>query len=239
MKANLNKLSKQYLTALRKHLKPGVGSGLEPAIRLGRRAVALGLETLDLARIHAQTLTALVLPGGSSASRERMIKRAKAFFLETIAPIEHTHRAALEADVRVNQLNRTLRQRTVESSASTRYLKQGIVLRHASDQALKRSGKQHAELLAESCRLREHLRHLTHEILSAQEDERQKISHQLHDEIAQTLLGINVRLLSLKREAGRHAAGLRREIAVTRRVVNDSLQTLNGFASQFRTGHES
>ena len=50
-------------------------------------------------------------------------------------------------------------------------------------------------------RLQEHLRHLTHQILAAQEDERKKISRELHDEIAQTLLGINVRLLTLKKGA--------------------------------------
>lgn len=233
MKAKLNKLSKQYLAALRKHLKPGQGTSLQPAIQLGRRAVALGLETLDLAKIHAQVLTTLVSPGGSSTSRERTIKRAKAFFFEVIAPVENTHRAALEAEVHVNQLNRTLRQRTVESSASARHLKQGVVQRQASDRALKKSGKQHAKLLAESRRLREHLRHLTHEILSAQEDERQKISHQLHDEIAQTLLGINVRLLTLKNTAKANTAGLKKEIASTQRLVKQSLKTINRFAHEF------
>jgi len=34
------------------------------------------------------------------------------------------------------------------------------------------------------------LRRLTHRILTAQEAERKKISHELWDEIAQTLLGI-------------------------------------------------
>ena len=168
-----------------------------------------------------------------------MIKRAKAFFLEAIAPIENTHRAALEADVRVNQLNRTLRQRTVESSASTRHLKQGIVLRHASDQALKRSGKQHDKLLVESRRLREHLRYLTHEILSAQEDERHKISHQLHDEIAQTLLGINVRLLTLKKEALVNTHGLKKEIASTQRLVDKSVKSIKHFAREFSLHHRT
>ena len=239
MKAKLNKLSKQYLAALRKHLKPGLGTSLQPAIRLGRRAVALGLETLDLAKVHAQALTALVLPGGSFTSRERMIKRAKAFFLEAIAPIENTHRAALETGVRVDQLNQTLRQRTVESSASTRHLKQGIVQRQVVNQALKKSGKQHARLLAQSRRLREHLRHLTHEILSAQEDERQKISHQLHDEIAQTLLGINVRLLTLKNTAKANTASLKKEIASTQRLVEQSIKTINRFAHEFGLHHET
>ena len=168
-----------------------------------------------------------------------MIKRAKAFFLEAIAPIENTHRAALETGVRVDQLNQTLRQRTVESSASTRHLKQGIVQRQVVNQALKKSGKQHARLLAQSRRLREHLRHLTHEILSAQEEERHRISHQLHDEIAQTLLGINVRLLALKNIAKASTKGLKKEIASTQRLVKQSLKTIDRFAHEFGFHHET
>ena len=56
-------------------------------------------------------------------------------------------------------------------------------------------------LLRESRRPQDHLRHLTHQILSAQETDRKKISRKLQDEVAQTLLGINVRLLTLKKEA--------------------------------------
>ena len=61
--------------------------------------------------------------------------------------------------------------------------------------------------MKESWRLQKHLRHLTHQILSAQEEKRKKISRELQDEIAQTLLGINVRLLTLKKEAGRQHQG--------------------------------
>jgi signal transduction histidine kinase len=118
-------------------------------------------------------------------------------------------------------------------------LKRGIVRRRAADQALKRSGKHGVKLLAESRRLREHLRHLTHEILSAQEDERQKISRQLHDEIAQTLLGINVRLLTLKNAAQANAAGLKKEIASTQRLVKQSVLTINQFAHEFGLHHET
>ena len=74
-------------------------------------------------------------------------------------------------------------------------------------------------LLEESLALQEHLRHLTHRILSAQEAERKKISRDLQDEIAQTLLGINVRLLTLKKAAKGNTANLKKEIANTQRLV--------------------
>ncbi|MBI5386983.1 MAG: hypothetical protein HZA90_20105 [Verrucomicrobia bacterium] len=239
MKDKLSRLSEHYLAALRQHLKSGPTAGSQSATRIGRQAVALGLETLALARIHEQALTTLVLPGGSSKAREQMIKRARAFFAETIVPIEKTHRPALKADAHAHQLNQTLRQRTLESSVSARHLKQGIAQRQAVEAALKQSGKHRTKLLAESRRLQQHSRHLTHQVLSAQEDEWRKISRQLHDEIAQILLGIHVRLLTLKTAARANTGSLRKEIASTQRLVKQSVRTINQFAHEVGLHHET
>ena len=65
--------------------------------------MALGLETLDLARIHEQALITLVLPGYSPGTRDAMVRRAGTFFAEAITPIEKTHRTALEANASLNQ----------------------------------------------------------------------------------------------------------------------------------------
>lgn len=238
MNAETAKWSRRYQTALRKYLKrPGASPG--PAVRLGRQAVALGLQTLDLAKMHEQALTTVLSPGGSSRTRQRMIGRAKRFFAETIVPIEKTHRAALNADIRVNQLTRTLRRRTVESSASNRRLKRSIIQRQGVEESLKKSGDHYTQLLAESHRLQKHLRHLTREILSAQEDERQQTSHQLHDKVAQTLIAIDLPLLTLKKAARVSTASLKKEIANTRRMVKESLKKLNGFAHEFVIRHET
>jgi signal transduction histidine kinase len=93
--------------------------------------------------------------------------------------------------------------------------------------------------LKESRRLQKHLRHLTRQILKAREDKRRKISRDLHDEIAQTLLGINVRLVSLKTEAAANAKGLKKEIASTQRVVDISVNTIKRFACAFGNHHET
>src|SRR5208283_2523954 len=90
MKQKPNRLSQRYVTALRQHLKPGSRAGLQPALRLGRRAVVLGLKTLELARIHDRAVTSLKL----SASKNGLLKRAETFFIEALTPIVETHRAA-------------------------------------------------------------------------------------------------------------------------------------------------
>src|SRR2546423_15342584 len=99
MKDKLISFSRRYWVALRKHLKQGPRLSLQSTDELGRQAMAMGLETLDLARIHQQALTILVSPQCSSGTRNGMIKRAETFFVEAITPIEETHRAAMETNV--------------------------------------------------------------------------------------------------------------------------------------------
>ena len=81
--------------------------------------------------------------------------------------------------------------------------------------------------------------HLTRQLFSAQEDERHKSSHQLQDEIAQLLLGINVRLLTLRKAAKAGAGTFKKEIASTQRLVGQSVRTTNRFAHEFSLHHET
>jgi signal transduction histidine kinase len=239
METKLTRLSQRYVTALRKHLKQGRRASLQPAQRLGRGAMASGLETLDLARIHEVALARLVLPSFSTSTRAGMIKRAGIFFVEAVTPIETTHRAARETSGDLNRLTKRLGRRTVELATSGRHLKRGIVQRKAAEEALKKSKKHRTNLLEQSHRAQEDLRKLTHRNLLVQEDTRKKISRELHDEIAQTLLGINVRLLALKQEGTVRTKSLKKEIANTQRLVEKSKKTLSRFVDELGTNHET
>jgi len=117
-------------------------------------------------------------------------------------------------------------------AASKRSLKLGIAQRKTVEAAFKESGERYKALLEESLALHAHLRRLTHQILTAQEAERKKISHDLRDEVAQTLLGINVRLLTLKKAARGNKANLRKEIANVQRLVQKSVRSINQFARE-------
>jgi signal transduction histidine kinase len=75
---------------------------------------------------------------------------------------------------------------------------------------------------------------LSRQILSAQEEERKEISRELHDVIAQTLTGINIRLAALKKEAAVNTSGLDRNIARTQRLVEKSVNIVHQFARELR-----
>ena len=233
MKPKMTGLSRRYHAALRKHLEQGPRASLQPAQGLGRRAMALGLETLDLARIHEQALVTLA-SSHALFTRNGMIKRAGTFFAEAITPIEKTHRTAREANVHLDQLNRSLRQRSVELTASNRQLKREVAQRKTAEKSLRNSEQHSGQLLAQSQHLQEQLRHLSRRLLLAQEEERKRISRELHDEIAQTLTGINVRLAALKTEATRDTKGLQNKISSAQRMVEKSVDIVHRFARELR-----
>lgn len=202
MKRNLLKLAKLYQMALRSHLKDGGQAGLESARDLGGQALASGLQTLDLAKLHEQTLVVELLPGCPARERAARLRRAGTFFAAAATPIEQSHRGEREAALHLSKVIQTLSQRTVELAASNLELSREITRGKAVAEALQKSELHYSQLLKQSSLFQEQLRRLSRQILSAQEDERRKISRELHDVIAQALTGINVRLATLKRSSG-------------------------------------
>jgi signal transduction histidine kinase len=231
MKQTVIGLSRRYVAALQKHLRQGARASLRAARDLGCQAAASDLETLDMARMHDAALATLASCGSHGGAR----KRARIFFAAAITPIEETHRAALKSNALLSRLKQQLGRCTTDLAASCRTLKQGIIQRRT----LKESGELSQELLKESRGLQKHLQRLTHQVLSAEEDHRKEISHELQDEIAQTLLGINVRLLALKQDAAANAHGFEAEIASTERLVDVSVKSIKKFAREIGSPHRA
>ena len=107
-------VSRQYAVALETHLASGRKTSLRTAGELGRRAVAAGLETSDLAKIHEQALIRLVSTRDSARTNDGKIARAAPFFIEALGPFENTHRAAVVKNSRLDRLNGTMDRLTAE-----------------------------------------------------------------------------------------------------------------------------
>jgi len=112
-------------------------------------------------------------------------------------------------------------------TASNEKLEREIIRRQSLEEALQQSARHQTELSAQA-------RELSHKILHAQEEERKRISRELHDEVAQTLVSINVHLAALTREGLVSPARLRQKIAQTQRLVEKSVDTVHRFARELR-----
>lgn len=236
MKRKVTRFSQHYRTALLAHLQEGQKASPDSAKGLGNLALTAGLQTLDLAKLHEQILITEVLPGCSPRKRAAVLKQAGLFFAMAILLIEEEKSGDTESAIpaHLETLMATLSQRTVELAASNLELNREIASRKAMEKALRTKERSHAKSLEKSAGLQRQLRRLSHQLLSAQEDERKKISRELHDVIGQTLAGINIHLATLKKEAGLGTKNLVRNITRTQRLVEKSADIVNAFARELR-----
>jgi len=222
-----------YLAALRSYLAHGAPPDTRAAHDPGAQALASGLDTLDLAKIHDHALLTLLADLPLSITPEDLTRRAEVFFTEAIMPIEGTHRLALEAATDMQQASSSLERRTLDLADSRRVLREQIAGRRIAEDSLRINEDASSQLLKDSRMLEEHLQGMARKVLSANEAERRKMSLQLNDEIVQSLLAINLRMLALKKEVSANHADLTREIAVTQRLVEDSAQIIRHLADEF------
>ncbi|OGV66277.1 MAG: hypothetical protein A3K19_28705 [Lentisphaerae bacterium RIFOXYB12_FULL_65_16] len=234
MNTKSSHLAEQYLAALRTHLKQGSRGSLAPADKLGRQAMGMGLETLDVAQIHEQAFTVLMAPTHPPGNGNGAIQRAGSFLIETLTPLAAACSAARQANVQPQPPNTTTPPRATELAALRQHLHRETVRRKTAETALARTRQHYKQVLAQSRLMQTQLRHLSHRILLAQEKERRQISHELHDEISQILTGINVRLAALKMEATANTGGLKRRIVSAQRLVERSVATVHRFARELR-----
>ena len=106
--------------------------------------------------------------------------------------------------------------------------------RHAVELTLRQSLQRAHRLLKQSQQRQARLRLVSHRILQAQEDERRKISRELHDDISQVLVGIDVHLANFERSAVITPRGIRRSLAPLRRMVAESIGIVHRFARDLR-----
>ena len=127
-----------------------------------------------------------------------------------------------------------VRRRLDILTASNSKLEAEIVQRQAVEKTLKRSEQHQRRLLKQAQHMQKQLRGFSHQIITAQEDERKRISRELHDVIAQTLVGINVHLGTLTRGTEGTPKSLLVKIQRTQQLVEKAADTVHQFARELR-----
>ena len=127
-----------------------------------------------------------------------------------------------------------VRRRLEDMSVANQKLKLEIIQRQEAEEALKKSEAHYAQLFEQSRHMQEQLRHLSRQLLLTQEEERKRISRELHDEIVQTLVGINVHLASLTVKSGSNIKDFKKNIVRTQRLVEKSVTIVHRFARELR-----
>src|ERR1022692_3788458 len=139
---------------------------------------------------------------------------------------EALHRTQAQLSLHAGQLEEQVAERTSELAATNKELE-------ASVSFIRKANEENQALFFESNIMRGQLSQLTRQIIMAQEDLRKEISHELHDGVVQTLIGINIELPALRKGAVVDVHTMKK-IGYTQRLVEKSVIEVHRFARELR-----
>jgi len=137
-------------------------------------------------------------------------------------------------DITARKQAEEARRRIDILGATNRKLQAEIIRRQAVELSLRRSEQRAQQLLGHSRHLQGKLRQMSHQMLVVQENQRKEISRELHDEISQLLLSINLHLAIFDRSEAVNPKNFRRNIIRVRRLVEKSVRVVHDFARELR-----
>ena len=232
----IRSLSRSYQVASGKHLLRSPDSQSKPktARRLRNRTVKLEVGLPGLAKIHQGSLDSVKKEGLSALANKEQTQRSTAFFYSVVAPTEESRSTTSKTNIRLKESIKTLTRCTEDLTRSDKILLGEIAHRNKVEKSLRKSEHSSGLLLTQAREMQEEMRSLSRRTLTAQENERKRISRELHDVIAQTLAGINVRLAVLRSQSAASAEDFHKKIEFTERLVEQSVETVDRFASDLR-----
>jgi signal transduction histidine kinase len=220
MNSQLRLRTKQYAATLRLYLQREQEAVLHQAYELGRKAIGEGFGVLDMARIHQQALVSCLSPALPAATRARTLSASETFILEALSPFEATHRGFRLANLKLRQLNAALGLRNRELARINHQLEGEIKERRRAERALQESEAS--------------LRSLSKRVLHAQEEERKRISRELHDEVGQALTAVSTNLVMLQRNGAANTPASKLRIADAQNLLAQAMNTVHTFARELR-----
>jgi signal transduction histidine kinase len=186
---------------------------------------------------HKQCPMAMVATGAALSVKdaEVLIQRPDGSRISVIVNIRPLKNAQGEVAGAINcfyditerkREDETLRRLAV-LAASNLKLETEISRRRAVEKVLVKSERHQKQL-------RERAKRLAHQVLHSQEEERLRISRELHDQVVQVLIGINVQLVNLAREKGTRGPRFQEQLTVAQQLVESSVETVHRFSRDLR-----
>ncbi len=222
----------QYLLRYRKALRANLcGPGPLDALmmaRLGKLAREAKVRTIDLAKAHVAGMLENTLSEGSAASKASRASKGSLFFATVLHPGQDAGSVADRKQVRA------LSAHTVEMAVENTHLREEVARRRDTEITLRGNDVQFKKTLIQAEVHSEQMRELARKVLVAQEEERKKISRDLHEVIAQSLTSLNIRLVALRKEASMNTKSLAVKIAHAQRLVASSTRIIHQFACELR-----
>ena len=163
------------------------------------------------------------LPLESQAGRHQEVEVVANLYHEDGQPV-----------IQCNIRDITVRKLAEDMSLRNVKLDLEITRRKIVEEDLRANRRAQSRLLRQSRLQQKHLRDLSHAILHAQEEERKRISRELHDVIAQSLVGINVHLALLAQGNIASPETLQQQISNTQMLVEKTMKIVHDFARELR-----
>jgi PAS domain S-box-containing protein len=133
-------------------------------------------------------------------------------------------------DISERRRQEAAQRRVAVLTASNRKLEREISRRVKTEKLLR-------EAQSRLKRVHSQLRRIAHKAIHAQEEERLRISHDLHDQVIQVLLGINVHVAVLSKVRGRSSPAFDRQMTHIQRLVQQSVEAVYNYARELRPAH--
>lgn len=109
-----------------------------------------------------------------------------------------------------------------------------ITERKRTEEAVQQSEEHYRELFHQAFQMQEKLRRLSDRVLEIQEQERTRISRDLHDEIGQALTAINVNLASVRQALPNPPPKVAQRIADALQILEQTMVTVHRFSRELR-----
>jgi signal transduction histidine kinase len=228
----LSNIRKRYQAVLGEYLARRDEAALQQAYELGRSAMNAGCGVVEVTQLHHQALAGGAMAGRGDAIAQ-MAPISEAFLLEVLAPFEAAYRGFGNARERLQQINGVLAECNEELALTNSHLEKEIQVRRRAESALRESKDHYYRLFQQAHAMERDLRELSARVLSTQEDERKRISRELHDEVGQALTAVNVAFAMLKKHV-RPGDVFERKVAMAEQLLAQSMETVHAFARELR-----